>query len=172
MKPSTISESFFFSRYRATGNQPGEVGLAPVHLGSVRQIDVAPGVAWVCTGGSYLASGPGLQIDTEFQGLKGLFTGESISFVKVSGQGPLLVGAFGRLVQHQVDGELTVDTGHVVAFTDGLTYTLDKVGGSWIQSWLAGEGIVLKFSGKGTLLAQSHNPNEFGKLLGPKLPQR
>ena len=64
------------------------------------------------------------------------------------------------------------DTGHVVAFTDGLSYTIEKAGSSWFQSWLAGEGIVLKFSGTGKILVQSHNISEFGRLLGPKLPQR
>ena len=172
LKRVLAKESFFLSTYRVHDANPGEVALAPVHVGSVRQIDVAPDTPWICTGGSYLGSGPGLRIETEFQGLKGLFTGESISFVRVSGSGPLLVSAFGRIVEHDVEGELVVDTGHVVAFTEGLDYSISKVGGSWIQSWLAGEGIVLRFSGLGKLLVQSHNPSEFGGLLGPQLPER
>jgi uncharacterized protein (TIGR00266 family) len=172
LKRMLAKESFFLSRYRVTDNNPGEVALAPVHVGSVRQIDVTAGTDWLCTGGSYLASGPGLQLDTQFQGLKGFMTGESISFVKVSGTGPLLVSAFGRIIEHQLDGEMIVDTGHVVAFTDRLTYSISKAGGSWIQSWLAGEGMVLRFSGSGRIFVQSHNPKEFGGLLGPKLPER
>ena len=172
LKRMLAKESFFLSRYRVTDANRGEVALAPVHVGSVRQIDVAPDAAWICTGGSYLGSGPGLRIDTEFQGLKGLFTGESISFLRVSGSGPLLVNAFGRIVEHDVEAELVVDTGHVVAFTERLNYSISKVGGSWIQSWLAGEGIVLRFSGQGKILVQSHNPSEFGGLLGPQLPER
>jgi uncharacterized protein (TIGR00266 family) len=172
LKRLLAAEHFFFSTYTATGARPGEVGLAATHLGSVRRIDVAPGVAWFCTGGSYLASHPALQIDTQFQGIKGFLSGESISFLRVSGQGPLLVSAFGRIAEHEVNGELTVDTGHVVAFAETLTYSLDKVGGSWLHSWLAGEGIVLRFSGRGKILVQSHNPNEFGRLLGPRLPER
>ncbi len=172
LKRMLAKESFFLSRYQVKDANPGEVGLAPTHMGSVRQIEVSSEAAWICTGGSYLGSGPGLRIDTEFQGLKGLFTGESISFLRVSGSGPLLISAFGRIVEHDVDGDLIVDTGHVVAFTEGLTYSITKVGGSWIQSWLAGEGIVLRFSGQGKILCQSHNPKEFGGLLGPKLPER
>ncbi len=172
VKRMLAKEHFFFSTYRLTDGRPGEVGLAPTHMGSVHRIDVLPGDAWLCAGGSYLASHPALQIDTQFQGLKGFLTGESISFVRVTGQGPLLVSAFGRIVEREVDGELIVDTGHVVAFTEGLTYSLDKIGGSWLQSWLSGEGIVLRFSGSGRILMQSHNPSEFGGLLGPKLPER
>ena len=172
IKRMLASEKFFFSRYRVTDNRPGEIGLAPTHVGSVRQIDVEASTSWLCTGGSYLGSAVQLQIDTEFQGLKGFLTGESISFVKVTGNGPLLVSAFGRIVEYELSGEMIVDTGHVVAFTDGLSYAIEKAGSSWIQSWLAGEGIVLKFSGTGKILVQSHNLSEFGRLLGPKLPQR
>jgi len=172
LKRMLAKESFFLSTYRVTDNQPGEVGLAPVHVGGVMRIDVQPGMGWICAGGSYLGSGPDLQVDTQFQGLKGLFTGESLSFVEVRGTGPLLVGAFGRVVEHDVDGALTVDTGHVVAFEETLRYSLSKAGGSWIQSWLAGEGITLSFEGRGKVICQSHNPDEFGRLLGPKLPER
>ncbi len=138
----------------------------------MHRIDVEPQTPWTCTGGSYLASGPDLQLDTQFQGLKGFVTGESISFVKAAGSGPLLVSAFGRISEHEVDGSLVVDTGHVVAFTSSLNYSIDKVGGGWLQTWLAGEGFVMNFSGQGRILVQSHNPREFGGLLGPKLPER
>jgi uncharacterized protein (AIM24 family) len=71
-----------------------------------------------------------------------------------------------------VEDALTVDTGHVVAFENTLSYTLSKAGGSWIQSFLAGEGIVMQFTGRGRVMTQSHNPQEFGKRLGPRLPPR
>ncbi|NQT37175.1 MAG: TIGR00266 family protein [Planctomycetes bacterium] len=172
LKRMIAKENFFFSTYQVTDGQPGEVGLAPVHLGSVRRIDVTPETRWICAGGSYLASGADLQIDTQFQGFKGFFSGEALFFVEVHGTGPLLVSAFGRIAEHEVDGELIVDTGHVVAFSETLSYSVSKAGGSWLQSWLSGEGIALRFSGRGKILVQSHNPKEFGGLLGPKLPKR
>jgi uncharacterized protein (TIGR00266 family) len=172
LKRMLAKESFFFSTYRVTDNQAGEVGLAPTHMGSIRQIDVTPDGGWLCTGGSYLGSGPDLQLDTQFQGLKGFVTGESLVFVTVHGTGPLLVSAFGRISEQEIDGSLIVDTGHVVAFTEGLSYSVDKVGGGWLETWLSGEGFVLRFSGRGRIVLQSHNPNEFGGRLGPKLPER
>jgi uncharacterized protein (TIGR00266 family) len=172
LKRMLAKESFFFSTYSVNDSQSGEVGLAPTHMGSIRQIDVTPDCGWLCTGGSYLGSGTGLQLDTQFQGLKGFVSGESLSFVTVHGSGPLLVSAFGRVSEQEVDGSLIVDTGHVVAFTESLTYSVDKVGGGWLQTWLSGEGFVLKFTGRGKIVLQSHNPSEFGGLLGPKLPER
>jgi uncharacterized protein (TIGR00266 family) len=166
------ADTFFLSTYQTTDGQPGEVGVAPTHQGEVFVIDVEPSTPWICAGGSYLGSSAGLKVDTQFQGMKGLFTGESMFFVEVSGSGQLLVSAFGRIVESAVEDALTVDTGHLVAFEKPLQYSMTKAGSSWMQSWLACEGIVMNFTGRGSILTQSHNPKEFGKRLGPLLPPR
>jgi uncharacterized protein (TIGR00266 family) len=172
MKRILARENFFFSTYTTKDGGPGEVGLAPIHQGELFLIDVDPSVSWLCAGGSYLGSTSELKIDTKFQGLKGFATGESLSFVEVSGSGQLLVSAFGRIVESEIEDSLTIDTGHLVAFESTLQYTITKAGKSWLQSWLAGEGIVLNFAGQGTVITQSHNPKEFGSSLGGLLPPR
>jgi uncharacterized protein (AIM24 family) len=101
-----------------------------------------------------------------------MFSGESLSFLQIDGAGQLLVNAFGKINEVNVDGSLTIDTGHVVAFQDSLEYKLGKAGGSWVQSFFAGEGVVLDFTGHGKIYVQSHNPGEFRKSLGPMLPAR
>jgi len=161
-------ETFFFSTYRVTDGQPGEVGLAPTHMGSVQRIDVMPACGWLCTGAATWAPGPSCKLDTQFQGLKGFVTGESLSFVT----GPRQWAACwfplsAQLAEMQVEGSLTVDTDHVVAFTEGLQYTIDKVGGGWLQTWLSGEGFVLKFSGQGKVLLQSHKSRSSRSPSGP-----
>jgi uncharacterized protein (TIGR00266 family) len=163
-------ESFFFSHY--TASAPGEVVLAPTLPGNVgfQQLDGRTG--WYCAGGSYLASGPEIKTEPKWQGMKGLFSGESLVFVHATGIGPLILDAFGMVREEQVSGSFTVDTGHVVAFEDTLQYTISKAGGSWLTSFLAGEGFVIRFSGQGKVLVQSHNMKEFGSVLGPKLPPR
>ena len=166
------NDSFFLSTYRVNDRADGEVGLAPTLQGEIELIDCDGLGQWLCAGGSYLGSSAGLSIDTQFQGLRGVFSGESLFFLSVEGRGPLLVNAFGRINKIDVDGALTVDTGHVVAFQDTLDYTVGKAGRSWIQSFLTGEGIVLNFTGRGKVYVQSHNPNEFGSSLGPMLPAR
>ena len=104
---------------------------------------------WICAGGSYLGSAPGLDIDTQFQGLRGVFSGESLSFITVAGVGPLLVNAFGLITEVEVEGGLTVDTGHVVAFEESLQYSIGRAGGSWVSSFLTSEGLVMDFTGHG-----------------------
>ena len=165
-------DTFFLSTYEVTDGRPGEVGLAPTHMGEVREVRVAQNEAWLCAGGSFLGAEGSLALDTRFQGLKGLLGGESLSLLRVSGSGKLLVSALGMLTTMDVDGELLVDTGHLVAFTESLLYRIDKVGGGWINTWLSGEGFVMRFSGKGRIILQSHNPTRFGRQLGPLLPER
>lgn len=164
-------DSFFMSTYTAEGG-PGEVVLAPVMPGEVRAIELDGSRGWLCAGGSYLASGPDVLLDTRFQGFRGLFSGESLFFVAASGRGPLLVSAFGQVREMVCDGALVVDTGHLVAFEDSLEYGITKAGTSWITAWLAGEGFVMRFRGRGRVLVQSHNPTEFGRSVGPQLPPR
>ncbi len=172
LKRMIAGESFFFSTYRCKDNEDGEVGLAPTLQGEIASIECDGRNQWICAGGSYLGSTSDLEIKTQFQGVKGLLSGESLSFISVSGRGQLLVNAFGKIREIDVQDALTVDTGHVVAFEDTLSYSVGKAGGSWIQSFLTGEGIVLKFTGRGRLYVQSHNPDEFGGDLGPMLPER
>ncbi len=165
-------ESFFLSKYHAAGGVPGEVGIAPTLPGDVKQVDLDGTSRWLCAGGSYLGSCEELALDTKFQGLRGMLSGEKMFFVSVEGEGPLIVSAYGCIREAAIDGEVIVDTGHVVAFEDTLTYEVTKAGGSWLRSFLGGEGLVMKLKGTGRLLVQSHNPNAFGAKLGRLLPPR
>ncbi len=164
-------ESFFQNVFRAT-TQPASVSLAPRLCGSmvVHQLDGQHEL--MIQGSSYVAAPDTVDIDTKFQGFKGFFSGESLFFLRASGQGPVLINAFGAIEEMELDGEIIVDTGHLVAFTKGIDYKIQKAGTGWIQSFLSGEGLVLKMSGRGKLYIQSRNPNEFGKTVGSLLPAR
>ena len=165
-------ESFFLSTYKTRDGGPGEVGLAPTLAGDVTVIECSGIGGWLCAGGSYLGSSSGLSIDTQFQGFRGMLSGESLFFLDIEGRGQLLVSAFGSVREVEVDGDLIVDTGHVVAFEDSLGYTVGKAGGSWLRSFLSSEGVVMRFSGQGKVYLQSHNPDQFGQTLGGLLPPR
>jgi uncharacterized protein (TIGR00266 family) len=172
IKRMLAADSFFLSTYTSTDGAPGQVALSPTLQGEVKVVEMDGSSRWLCAGGSYLASTEDLELDSQFQGFKGMFSGESLFFLEVSGRGSLLVSAFGRIVEEQCEGELIVDTGHLVAFEDSLEYSLSKAGGSWRHSFFAGEGIIMKFRGRGRVLVQSHNPSAFGRELGRLLPPR
>ena len=172
IKAMFAGESFFLSSYTPNDGQAGEVGLAPTHQGEVRSVKVGPEV-WICSGGSYLGSSGGITLDTQYQGLsKGMFSKEGLVFVQAAGEGDLLVNGFGRISSVDVRGGITIDNGHLIAFTEGLEYTISKAGGGWISSMMSGEGLVMKFSGQGKVLVQSHDPSRLGGVLGPLLPPR
>ena len=69
----------------------------------------------------------------------------------------------------EVDGEYTVDTGHIVAFDETLKFSISKAGSSWLHSFMGGEGLVCRFKGKGRIWCQSHDAKGFGKKLRPYL---
>lgn len=163
-------DSFFLSQYSA--DNAGEVVVAPLMMGQVRVMELDGSKQWLCAGGSYLANSSGVELEPQWQGMKGMFSGESLFYLKASGTGPLAVSAFGQISKVPVESEYIVDTGHVVAFSSSLEWEITKAGGSWMQSFLAGEGLVMRFRGKGDLLVQSHNPDAFGREVGPDLPTR
>ena len=63
------------------------------------------------------------------------------------------------------------DTTHMVAFTQGLQYSVRSVGG--LKSlFLSGEGLVCEFRGQGRLWMQTRNPGALASFLHPFRPTR
>ncbi len=162
-------ESFFLNTYTSQGG-PGEVTFAPTLPGDIAHIQMTgPGLVIQRT--SYLAGSPGVAIDTQFGGLKSFLGGEGLFMLKASGQGDILVTSFGAIHLMELDGPYIVDSGHIVAFDETLSFENKRVG-SWKSTFLSGEGLVTLFNGKGRLWIQSRNPKAFGQLVGGKLPPR
>ncbi len=160
-------ESFWMNTFTAT--QPGEVLLAPTLPGDVEKVDLN-GTIFVQSS-SFLAGDPKIDIDTKFQGLKGFFSGESLFFLKLSGNGTVLLSSYGGIEILDVEGEFIVDTGHIVAFEEGLSYEITKFGG-WKSFFFGGEGFVAKFKGKGKLWIQSRNVPSLGSWFRSELPPK
>ncbi|MBX3432195.1 MAG: TIGR00266 family protein [Pirellulales bacterium] len=171
LKRMLAGENLFLNHFTATAPQQSLI-IGPGMLGDVVHHRLTGGTMMV-QGSSWLASDPGIEIDASWQGLgKALFSGESMFWVKCSGAGSLFLSSFGAIDAVAVDGEYVVDTGHIVAFEDTLSFTIAKASKSLIGSFLGGEGFVCRFTGEGCLYCQTHNPPSFGKLLGPKLKPR
>jgi uncharacterized protein (TIGR00266 family) len=164
-------ESFFTNTFRATA-EGAEVGLAPSLCGDMQVHDLNGAEDLLIQSGSFVACQDSVDLDTKWQGMKAFFSGESFFFLRASGQGQVMMSAFGGMEMIELDGDLIVDTGHLVAFTSGISYRATKPGGSWLQAFFSGEGVVLHVSGKGRLYLQTRNPGEYGKLVGSKLPPR
>lgn len=163
-------ESFFMNTYTSRGG-PGVIGLAPPLSGDViyRELD---GETLFVTSGCYMASDPQIVIDTKFGGTKTFFAREGLFLLKLEGTGYAFMSSYGAL--HQVElkpGEqFVVDTGHIVAFDQGISWDVKRVGG--LKSTLfSGEGLVANFSGPGTIYTQTRSEDAFLSWLIPKIPR-
>ena len=164
-------ETFFTNTFTAQGT-PGHVTLAPALSGDMLAIGLRPGEPLYIQGSSYVAAPDSVDLDTRWQGLKGFFSGESLFFLEANGSGPVLVNAFGAIESFELDGDVIVDTGHLVAFGAGVQYEVTKASRGWIAAYLSGEGLVLRMSGRGRIYLQTRNPSEFGQTVGSRLPPR
>lgn len=163
LKRMLAGESLFLNHFTPGGNG-GEVWFAPTLLGDLMQYDLK-GENLIVQAGSFLAAEHSVEIDMGWQGFKSLFSGESMFWLNMKGEGKILLSSFGAIYPVEVDGEYIVDTGHIVAFSETLNFTPTKAGKSWVSSILGGEGLVCKFNGQGTVWCQSHNPSGFGSSL-------
>lgn len=163
-------ESFFLNHYSA-GSQGGKVWLAATQAGDM-MVKNLNGEGIIVQGGSYVASTEGIDMNMSWQGFKSLVSKEGLFWLAIKGKGTVVINSFGAIYPIEVNGSHIVDTGHIVAFEETLNFSLTKAGKSWVSSILGGEGLVCKFSGKGTVWVQSHNTSAFGNSLGPKLKPR
>lgn len=170
IKRALGGESFFLNHFE-TPRDGAEVWLGTNLAGDmlVQQLD---NETLIAQGGAFVACESGIEVDSGFQGFKNLVSGESLFWLRLKGSGQVLLSSFGAIYPIEVDGEYIVDTGHIVAFSETLDFTLTKAGKSWVASFLGGEGLVCKFRGRGTVWCQSHNPQSFGTALGPNLKAR
>ena len=167
-------ESFFLNTFTGEGSG-GWVSLAPPSPGDIGSFDLQPGTNLFIQSSSFLACTENVQTDTQFQGFRGFFSGESLFFIRSyaeRGSGTVFYNSYGAIKQMPVTPgqELVVDTGHLVAFSDDVEYSIGKVGG--IGSLIAGgEGLIMRFRGNGHVWVQSRNLASLADKLVPFLPK-
>ncbi len=161
-------ESFFTNTF--TANSKGIVGLAPPYQGDIVRHRLKEETLFIQSG-SYIASSPQLSLDTKWGGAKSFFSSEGLFLLKMAGTGDAFISSFGAIHEVKMKGEpFTIDTGHMVAFTEGLDYSVKRVGG--LKSTIfSGEGLVAEFRGTGTLYLQTRSMNSFLAWLTPFLPK-
>ncbi len=164
-------ESFLVNHLTARG-EAAEVTLSPTLPGDIQPYNLAPETTLMIQSTSYLGSETGISLDGEWGGAKSFFGGEGLFMLRASGQGQLLLNAFGGIQKETVDGEFVVDTGHIVAFEDTLEFNVSKFSSGWFASMMSGEGLVCHFRGEGTVFLQTRAPNAFGQAVGNQLPPR
>jgi len=152
-KRMLAGESLFISEYSAEGGN-GEIGIAPGTPGDLAHVHLEGNTVFL-QNSAFLASTMGVELDAKFQGFKkGFFSGEKMFMVRCSGNGDLWFNTYGALLEIDVSGSHVVDTGYIVAFSEGLTYDIQAIGGMK-STIFSGEGLVCRFSGQGKLWIQT-----------------
>jgi len=164
-------ESFWLNTFTAQ-HGPGELSLVGPGLGDMIALHLHGG-GMILQKGAYLANAPGVNIDTNWQGLRGAFAEGSLFMLHATGQGTVWISSFGAMVEKELKpGEtLSVDNGHLVAWPDNVQYQIRKVGG-WKSTLLSGEGLVVDFTGPAKLILQTRHWPSFAQALIPYLPQQ
>lgn len=163
-------ESIFINEFTAQGG-PGEIGIAPGAPGDLRHVYLDDQTIYL-QNSAYVASTSGVAVESKWQGLvKGFFSGESLFLIRCQGQGDLWFSSYGGIIEIDVSGEYVVDTGNIVAFTDGLSYNVTKVGG-YKSLFFSGEGFVCRFSGQGRVWIQTRKVGPLVSWVWPFRPSK
>lgn len=161
-------ESLFINEFTSR-HAPGSISIAPGGPGDVEYIRLENQTLFL-QNAAYLASSPELTLETKWQGfVKGFFSGESLFLIRASGTGDLWFNTFGAMMEIDVKGSCVVDTGHIVAFTEGLDYRISKLGG-YKSLFFSGEGFVCRFFGEGKIWIQTRKIGGFASWIYPYRP--
>jgi len=164
-------ETLFANTFTARGG-PGEITLAPSLPGDIATLSLSSATLFVQSG-SFLGSAPEIALDLKWGGAKTFFGSEGLFLLKASGTGPIILCSYGAIHKVSMNGSRSYlcDTGHVVAFTQGLDFDVRPVGG-WKSTLLSGEGLVCEFRGAGDLYLQTRSTQAFLSWLVPRIPSR
>lgn len=119
--------------------------------------------------GAFLACSGDVKVGIKFAGLISWIAREGLFRIAVSGSGQVWYGAYGALLDKEVDGEYIVDTAHLVGYTPGIALKLQLAGGIF-SSLFGGEGLVTRVQGKGRIVIQSRSLSGLANWINPKLP--
>ena len=156
---SLTGESIFMTHFTNEGFGKRRVAFAAPYPGKIIPLDLAEiGGSMTCQKDAFLCAALGTKVSIAFQKRlgAGFFGGEGFILQKLVGDGKAFVHAGGTVIKKELRGEtLRVDTGWLVAFTEGIEYNIERAG-SLKTMFFGGEGLFLAtLKGHGTVLLQS-----------------
>jgi uncharacterized protein (TIGR00266 family) len=152
-------ESIFMTHFTNQGGEKKRVAFAAPYPGKVIALDLSElGGSMICQKDAFLCAALGTKISIAFQRKLGVgfFGGEGFILQRLDGDGLAFVHAGGTVIKKKLEGQtLRVDTGCLVAFTEGINYDIQRAG-NLKSMFFGGEGLFLaSLSGHGTVLLQS-----------------
>ncbi len=153
-------ENLFMTTYTNASSGKKRVTFAAPYPGKIIPLDLSLlNGRMICQKDAFLCAAKGVSVGIEFQRKlgTGLFGGEGFIMQKLEGDGMAFVHAGGHIIERELkQGELLkIDTGCIVAFTSGIHYDIQFVGG--IKNTIfGGEGLFYAtLTGPGKVWIQS-----------------
>ncbi len=152
-------ESIFMTHFTNQASKKRRVAFAAPYPGKVIPLDLAElGGSMICQKDAFLCAALGTKISIAFQRKLGVgfFGGEGFILQRLDGDGLAFVHAGGTVIKKKIEGQtLRVDTGCLVAFSEGVNYDIQRAG-NLKSMFFGGEGLFLaSLSGHGLVLLQS-----------------
>ncbi len=156
MRKLLAGESLLVGEY--TANAPNQrLQVSPAIPGQVLHWTLKNGPPVFLQAGSFMACTPGVHLGTVFGGLKAIFSGEGMFFLKVTGAGELWLNSYGSIKEIELGHEeFIVDTGHLVGWEHGVEWSIQGMG-NLFSTIFSGEGLVMRFKGPGKIWVQSRS---------------
>ena len=158
-KRALTGESIFMTHFTNRGSSKRRVAFAAPYPGKIVPIDLTQvNGELLCQKDAFLCAALGTEISIAFTKRlgSGFFGGEGFILQRLRGDGMAFVHVGGTVVKKELKNEvMRIDTGCLAAFTNGLDYDIELVGG--LKSmFFGGEGLFLAtLSGTGTVYLQS-----------------
>jgi uncharacterized protein (TIGR00266 family) len=175
MRRFANGESFFQQHIEATYGA-GDCLLSPTLPGAIEILEIGK-IRYLMNDGAFVAAESGVTLQVRTQSLGTALFGQTGGFFicEAGGAGKLAVSGFGSSFVLDVEPgkDIVIDNAHVIAWDSKLHHeisvTTQSSGGFFgqmINSVASGEGMVLKFSGKGKVVICSRNRSNFTSWLG------
>lgn len=161
-------ESLFINRFSNATQQPRTLTLVQPTPGDILCQELAAGDTLYLQPGAFLAADESVTLGLKWAGFVSWIAKEGLFKMAVTGPGRVWYGAYGALLERALDGEVIVDTSHLVAYEPGVKLRLQLAGGIF-SSIFGGEGLVTRLSGKGRYVIQTRSLSGLSGWINPKL---
>lgn len=159
-------ETLFVSRFKNNTKRGRRLILTQPTPGEICCVELKNGVINLQPG-AFLACTEGIALGLCWAGLVSFIAREGLFKMQATGSGKVWYGAYGALLEKEIDGEYIVDTSHLVAYEPGIKLNLQMAGGIF-SSFFGGEGLVTRVNGKGKIVIQTRSLSGLAAWLNPK----
>ncbi|MBX7226387.1 MAG: TIGR00266 family protein [Chitinophagales bacterium] len=148
-------ESLFINTFKNNTSKTLNLHLTQPTPGDIA-VKELNGESYCIQKGAYVASDASVNLGIKWAGFASFIAGEGLFKLVVSGHGKVVFGAYGGIIEKEINGEYIVDSGHLVAYEPTMNLKLQLAGGVF-GSLFGGEGFVTRIEGKGKIYLQTRS---------------